>query len=249
MPIIEFLSKTAVFLLKISAIVLLGGALFSGGWLIWFFSLWETYTWNQELTVVVETPLGPHSGSAVVTIEERHQDPCHLSTMNTCFFSESYGEATIVRLPNNRYLFALLVQQDSELTRYTYYDALDFRGKHRPIGEFWRALTPELNPQDLPPEHYPLLVYFEDIDDPASAKEVDPDDLVATFGPGYNLKSITLDITESSATQGEVDKILGWLDEYKNKGLDGERIKPRSATRPFANILGTGNFRKKQILD
>jgi hypothetical protein len=41
---------------------------------------------------------------------------------------------------------------------------------------------------ELPREPYrPLLVTFADINDPASVQRVDPDDLAASFGPGYAL--------------------------------------------------------------
>ena len=63
----------------------------------------------------------------------------------------------------------------------------------------------------IKPKHYPLLVTFGDINDPASVKKVDPNDLAATFGPGYTLKSITLEITDEPVTTGKVEDVLGWV--------------------------------------
>ncbi len=65
----------------------------------------------------------------------------------------------------------------------------------------------------LPVKAVPLLVTFTDIDDPASVKRVDPDDLVASFGEGYALKAITLGITNEAVTEGRVEDVLGWIVE------------------------------------
>ncbi|MCP4095679.1 MAG: hypothetical protein GY748_05500, partial [Planctomycetaceae bacterium] len=69
------------------------------------------------------------------------------------------------------------------------------------------------------PDHryFPLLVTFTDINDPASVKKIDPDDLAASFGPGYSLKSVTLEITGEPVTQGVVEKVLG-SDFFKKWG-------------------------------
>ncbi|GJL68036.1 MAG: hypothetical protein NPIRA06_06710 [Nitrospirales bacterium] len=45
--------------------------------------------------------------------------------------------------------------------------------------------------RDFKPKNYPLLVAFMDINDPTSVKEVDLDNLAATFGPGVSLKRLT----------------------------------------------------------
>jgi hypothetical protein len=63
---------------------------------------------------------------------------------------------------------------------------------------------------DIPRSHYPLLVAFMDINDPNSVREVDPDNLAATFGPGVSLKRITLEITDEPVTEGKIESVLGW---------------------------------------
>jgi hypothetical protein len=59
--------------------------------------------------------------------------------------------------------------------------------------------------------HRPLLVTFADINDPASVQRVDPDDLAASFGPGYALTTITLAITDEPVTKGRVEAVLPCL--------------------------------------
>ena len=56
-----------------------------------------------------------------------------------------------------------------------------------------------------------MLVTFTDIADPATVREVSPDNLAASFGPGVSLRRITLGITKDRVTEGRVDKLLEWL--------------------------------------
>ncbi|WP_421849677.1 hypothetical protein [Oricola sp.] len=71
----------------------------------------------------------------------------------------------------------------------------------------------------LPRENYPRLVTFGHIGSPQTVRRVDPDNLAATFGPGYRLKSITLEITDAPVTRGEVETVLGWLGEHPETPL------------------------------
>lgn len=94
----------------------------------------------------------------------------------------------------------------------------------------------------IPPEHMPLLVTFDDISDPISVRKVDPNDLVTSFGEGYSLKSITLEITNDSVTTDEVDKVLGWLNSIANTQLDGDRYRSANAQNQLANSLNILDF-------
>ncbi|WP_417415418.1 hypothetical protein [Hoeflea sp.] len=98
--------------------------------------------------------------------------------------------------------------------------------------------------RELSPKQYPLLVTFADINDPASVALVDPDDLAASFGPGYALSSITLAITDEPVTKGRVEAVLGWLEAYENKQLDGDRYTKLSAPNRFANSLNRLDFQR-----
>jgi len=88
--------------------------------------------------------------------------------------------------------------------------------------QFYRGLKPG-DKIALPDDHYPLLVTFTDINDPASVQRVDPDDLVAHFGPGVKLKTITLEITDEPVTGGQIEKVLGWLKTHAGY-LSGKHI-------------------------
>ncbi|MCA9468988.1 MAG: hypothetical protein KC643_26590, partial [Nitrospira sp.] len=48
-----------------------------------------------------------------------------------------------------------------------------------------------------------------DLTDPKTVQKVDPENLAATFGPGVELKRITLEITDEPVTEGKVESLLG----------------------------------------
>jgi hypothetical protein len=193
----------------------------------------QTWEWNQKLTVEIITPEGLRSGSATTKVRWQEEN----SVGN---YPGSYrGEAAAVDLGDGRYLFALL----SEETRY-----LALRIFSKDLGENamidekgFAAMAALRGKREVPREYYPLLVTFDDIADPATVKRVDPDDLAASFGPGVALKRITLTITDEPVTEGEVEKVLGWLD-----GLNGSYLHGESTSRGSPLGLHTGNFVKPE---
>jgi hypothetical protein len=85
--------------------------------------------------------------------------------------------------------------------------------------------------------------------EPVSSKGLDfhsvaqPRDLSGIFGPGYSIRSITLSIVDQEVTEGVMEPILPWLDQYRDKAFDGRTIRTIKATNQLANSLGSGAFR------
>ena len=75
---------------------------------------------------------------------------------------------------------------------------------------------------------FPYLVRFRDLADPKSVEEVKPGDLAASFGKGYALKGLTIQMTDAPVTVG-IEKRLGWLEH-----LDRYRSDP---SNPFTSTL------------
>ena len=129
------------------------------------------------------------------------------------------GEATVVEVVPGKYLFALLGEASTkELAMRVWRDAFSDEQK-RDSGKAYRMIESLRETREVPPKEYPLLVTFTDINDPKSVLEVKPDDLAATFEPGYGLKSITLEITDDPVTEGKVEKFLSWLGKYPEPPL------------------------------
>ncbi len=186
----------------------------------------NTYTYHQKLTVVVSTPAGVKSGSAVTEVTANVGQQSYLSPANVGY--RVRGEAAVVDLGNGKYLFALL-SSGGEKTATEYWAMLAFykrvmdeypSGSEERMNMFYTALLGMRDSQNVMPDKYPLLVTFSDINDPKSVKEVKPGKLADVFGAGFALQAITLEITDEAVTDGKVASSLGWL-----ASLQG-RVKP-----------------------
>ena len=176
----------------------------------------QNFAWNQKLTLTVETPQGERSGSAVVY--ERVTSGRQLMSGSAVQY-DIKGEATVVEVAPGKYLFALLGEASTkELATRVWWEVFSEEQK-RDADQAFRMIESLREAREVPPKEYPLLVAFTDINDPKSVFEVKPDDLAATFGPGYGLKSITLEITDDPVTEGKVEKFLSWLGKYPEPPL------------------------------
>jgi hypothetical protein len=164
----------------------------------------DVYMWHQKITVRVETPAGAVMASSVMAwhLTNHRDDLIRLPDAAAVSFSLS-GEAVVLQVAPGRYLFALLkgVPSLGEML-YPKMDVIDSaklleNGNNGGVRDF-----------TLDQKHYPLLVTFADINDPASVRRVDPTNLEAAFGPGYRLQSITMSITDEPVTAGDVEKVL-----------------------------------------
>jgi hypothetical protein len=71
-------------------------------------------------------------------------------------------------------------------------------------------------------------------------RRVDPNDLAASFGPGYRLNAITMTITDEPVTEGKVETVLGWLGKYPEPKLSPAT--GRTTDIPFSRKVSHGDF-------
>ena len=171
--------------------------------------------WRQKMVVLVDSPEGEKRGESVIAVNfARGNERLMRATDGSGVRWYVRGEAAVVDLGGGRYLFALLKGAGSYLGN-AGVNAYVFSSRKYAPGEIEAIKAVENarrnKPKRLPRGMYPLLVTFGDINDPKTVKKVDPDNLAAAFGPGYRLKSITLEITDEPVTRGKVEKVLGWL--------------------------------------
>lgn len=199
---------------------------------------WE---WRQKLTVSVMTPEGLKTASSVAEGS--------WSMAPTWFeigdsgggpgLGSLRGEAVVLELEPKKYLFAL--QDNSAMTAVYTIAGPDFRpGMRQDYIAVLDRMESIRDSRTLAPTHYPLLVTFDDINDQASVRRVDPGDLSASFGPGYRLDAITLSITDEPVTEGVVQKVLGWLTAYPEQGLSPPT--GRTTDIPFSRRVSHGDF-------
>lgn len=184
-----------------------------------------------RMTVEVETPEGLRKGSSVMEISAWNNS----FALNGHVRGRSFrGEAIPVDLPGDRTLFALIVTErpasfgifDIAL------DALDPMYNNDWVESVERVqrrriaggpaivppirsmgLTREIQPGVPVRSNYPMLITFQDVDIPASVERVDPQNLPASFGLGYEIKAITVELTDEPITQ-KIGRKLPWLSSY-----------------------------------
>ncbi|MCA0432574.1 MAG: hypothetical protein LCH46_04860 [Proteobacteria bacterium] len=195
---------------------------------------WE---WHQKLTVVVDTPAGERSGSAVI------YEKVLLGQLPAMANGISYtirGEATVVEVAPGRYMFAVLSGLKTEALASTVY-----RKNRNDDAEVTFDYVVKTRESRLVPRNmYPLLVTFYDINDPRTVREVDPDDLARTFGPGYSLKRIEVQITDEPLTN-EIVKLLPWFERHLDVYFDGSKFS--NVQNPnLSNHLGSSHFKTER---
>lgn len=235
-----------------AACLFLGGALFAlaacepgglGSDLMYFPPI------RYRLTATVETPEGERTGSSVI---ETNLD-------RGLTGADVRGEAVAVDLPDGEVLFVLLrspgnVDWAAGLPGIPMPEEdVPVQTKAERVAQVERQLAHVTRERQLyylhggPPEQrgpgeMPYLVHFADLSDPASVQQVNPDDLAASFGQGYRLKSLTVQITDEPVTTG-IGERLGWLEKYRaeNRRINGSNS-AAIATNDLSDNIGTGSF-------
>ena len=165
---------------------------------------------SAKLTADVETPEGARSGSSVIEVRWDKAGRGY----------EVRGEAAAVDLPGDQTLFVLLraswstdwaayLHENVELAMLPANSSDYFQeiARNRQIWPVARRRTTVIQDSD----NYPYLVRFKDRADPTSMELVDPDHLERTFGPGYRLKALSVQMTDGHFTSGII-KRLPWLE-------------------------------------
>ncbi len=155
--------------------------------------------------------------------------------------SYSKGEASFVEIAPGKYLFALSVYEPMQRTLHAFVDAPEELRKEDGPRTITARLQSLRETRLVAREDYPVLVTFADVNDPKSVQLVDPANLAATFGPGFALKGMTLEITDEKVTEGEVEKVLEWIAGFDEKQFDGSRYRDLQ-NNSLANTLGSGDF-------
>ena len=193
-----------------------------------------TPAYRYRLTVEVDTPRGPRTGSGVVEVRTSATGSDAVPLPKAVGVAVR-GEAVPVALPDGRTLFALLSgpsHADWAGWIMVHTTRVPERWSEDSFQQRFQAMLADRGVKALPrtwrrgygsgpgeEDAYPWLVRFDDPADPATGRAVDPDQLSAAFGPGYELRRITVRLTDDAVTSG-LQKHLPWVAEHVG-GLDG----------------------------
>jgi len=161
---------------------------------------------RYRVTVAVRTPQGVRSGSSVW--EWRLSRPT--VALATAYDGKFRGEAVAVDVAPGQTLFALIRGEDGStsyaelLPEWTFGDtARSLRGERRVHGsdrvndlrDVASRVGERVTLSCGGKPGCPMLVTFTNIADPKSVTRVDPNNLTASFGQGYALDAITVEVT------------------------------------------------------
>lgn len=206
-------------------------------------------TIRYKMTVEVQTPAGPRTGSAVREYLTTPQWGANGRSTHT----RLRGEAVIVELPDRRAIFALL--------RATTYESGEFNGlmvsaARRGAGTFGNEpveVFPSFPPD--PPgtapfrrktlaDWVPYLVTFTEQSDPTTVVKLSPMDFAAVLGPGFTLTRITVELTNEHPVW-IIRQRLRWLLDTTGSSLDPNFI---GSTHPnLSQVLDRRDFYDKPI--
>jgi len=158
---------------------------------------------KYRLTVAVETPQGPKSASGVVAV---HPDRSYSRGGHT----KTVGDAVFVDLGSGKNLVALLAHIDGKLDldgmNYVALRAYTAAGGSRVS---FNAMSQMKGIVPVTGALIPVLVTFADPANPATARNVPPDDAEAVLGKGYRLQGITAEVVPNGFWPIDFGGVLG----------------------------------------
>lgn len=228
--------------------------------------------WNVEISLTIDTPHGPVSGSVVRTYYA-HEQPAIAGGGHSIQLA---GEALAIEIMPGKWLFGLAdtVEQPASYDSAGNYEGANSEAaiirwyKNRPDG-YGREIT--INPkifyedrkksttlreqneidrrnrilrETTPRDTYPgTLVTFTDITDPSTIQPVDLANLEKTFGPGFSFREGYFNFTKKDATINNIKKILPWVyAENDTKLAPGSKIENLPSHITRFNIINRRIF-------
>ena len=215
----------------------------------------EIPLYKLKVTAEVDTPEGVRSGYAV----SEHRG--HISRLRSAeispFNGSVSGEAVAVDLPGGKTLFVVNECRNSAyacaafgggvipyetLPGYVETDMHDTYARNiETARQGSEAIRKAVGTTAvMPPAYYPMMVRFGDPANPETVEEVDPANLAASFGKGYAIRKITVEITDEPVTRGMRQR-LPWIDTLQHSLVErkqGQMI----GDMPAAHKLVPGYF-------
>ena len=136
------------------------------------------------------------------------------------------GEAVAVDLGNGQTLFALLGSPDepNAAKGYAHWALKPVRTTGPDMDGYREHLSQMVEVKgvhEMPRDHWPFMVAFSNVNDPASVFEVKAVEVSQVFGSGTYIKRVTIELTGDSVTT-DLENHLTWVDTFHG-ALAGDR--------------------------
>ena len=193
---------------------------------------WNDHSWNQKITIVVETPGGIKTGSAITRVEQESNFFIYTFFKDGSpkkYIRNVYGEAAFIYLGDEKYIFMLINDGDFA------YLATDLVKLNKALADVnvLDGVNRLPKPTIVPTELYPQLVFFEDVNNPQSVRQIPKE---------YTVKEILFEITDEPVTENVITNIMQCL---KMKKLCAKISKNAELYQTIKQIQN-GSFARKQ---
>ncbi|WP_306115077.1 MULTISPECIES: hypothetical protein [unclassified Roseovarius] len=178
-------------------------------------------SWNQLLTVVVETPAGDVQASSISSVDITPPSEFFKGDVGNATIL-TFGEAFFVQITKRRRLFVLVDGME-----YWAMSALRAQGAKGSMAKVASAFANfnEVIPLNVGGSRryhsYPTLIVFDDENRPETARIIPPANLAAEFGTGVHLKAMLIQRTNQPVAKGEIYRTLTWLSGFSANRLCG----------------------------
>lgn len=216
----------------------------------------EIYTWRYKTTIIIETPEGEKTGSAV-----RETTVDFAVCMGCTPKVSTKGEAAFVDLGKRGKVFEVMGADPHMVVFSSFPGPPGLTGEGQKYYSTLKNAKVSLNTGNLQYNmftQYPIMVTFKDTKNPKSIELVYQSEAVRVqgqahfdfkitnnfeqvFGKGVTLKDVQVEMTDEPV-KFEIQGFLPWLPKYYNQRLDGARFGILKSEYRLANSLSAGNF-------
>lgn len=229
----------------------------------------KIYTWKTplslkyRLTINIETPEGVKSGS---TVQEIFYPPADNENIyNPYNQGVPRGEAAFIDLGERGTVFAIMQDPANARNRFlglirTVFPTVPIvhdQSRYQEVLQHYNDLSGVKD--EVPPEHYPMFVYFKNINDPQSIelvyerkqgsrkdmKQVDTDRFEEVFGKGVRIKSMIMEMTDDPL-EWKLGSKLPWIENMSEKDVT-RALREAKPPIHITNGIGYYVFRQGQV--
>jgi hypothetical protein len=187
---------------------------------------------KYRLSMSIDTPDGLKSASGIYSVHpDRNYDRHGKTTIK--------GDALYVDLGQGRNLVALMAHgkggTDMDAASYLALRAFSARGRHVSFSDIG-AMTGKAA---VTGEFIPVLLSFADINDPKTARVVEPDDLATVLGEGVRLRGVNVEVVPNGLWPVDFG---GFLGEPVTRGIVAHLPWWTRSERPAAQALAAAGL-------
>jgi hypothetical protein len=209
------------------------------GAVIWYKLSFPDYVHRYRLTIAIEIDGQMHTGSSVIEIVYIGQP--YLPGVGS-FIPRHRGQATVIDLGSRGTVVAALhrgrVENGSVAAAHIAIRAYGLEGAGY---DSYRLIREQSGRRNLTPDNMPLLIWFANAADPATARVFKAEHIAGLFGPTARLAAAHVEIT-SDPVVIDIDKKFPWYRDLADRQkAQGVLSRPNEFQPVYNMFIGEGS--------